>query len=129
MIETNEPAAPGWQPLPPWQREAAAAALQARARWPHALLITGRRGIGRTPESAASIDERSCRRWRSHCSFCLGATASLRLAALSIALSQIVRSSRARSQANADAAASTWAPFGWRPLFDKSIRIRTMIMS
>ncbi|TMG42099.1 MAG: hypothetical protein E6H85_14025, partial [Chloroflexi bacterium] len=47
VIEANEPATPGWQPLPPWQREAAAAALQARARWPHALLITGRRGIGK----------------------------------------------------------------------------------
>jgi len=47
MIEANEPAAPGWQPLPPWQREAAAAALQARARWPQALLIVGRRGIGK----------------------------------------------------------------------------------
>jgi DNA polymerase-3 subunit delta' len=33
--------------LPPWQRAAAAAALQARARWPQALLITGRRGIGK----------------------------------------------------------------------------------
>lgn len=36
-----------WQPLPPWQRAAAAAALQARSRWPHAMLITGRRGIGK----------------------------------------------------------------------------------
>lgn len=34
-------------PLLPWQREAAAAALAARARWPHALLIRGRRGIGK----------------------------------------------------------------------------------
>jgi DNA polymerase III subunit delta' len=33
--------------LLPWQREAAAAALAARARWPHALLIRGRRGIGK----------------------------------------------------------------------------------
>jgi len=47
VIEANEPAVPEWQPLPPWQREAAAAALQARARWPHALLIAGRRGIGK----------------------------------------------------------------------------------
>ena len=38
---------PAWQPLPPWQNEAAAAALRVRARWPHALLITGRRGIGK----------------------------------------------------------------------------------
>jgi len=40
-------AQPAWQPLPPWQRAAAAAALQARARWPEALLIGGRRGIGK----------------------------------------------------------------------------------
>jgi DNA polymerase-3 subunit delta' len=43
----SEPTALAWQPLPLWQRETAAAALQARARWPHALLITGRRGIGK----------------------------------------------------------------------------------
>jgi DNA polymerase-3 subunit delta' len=36
-----------WQPLLPWQHDAAAAALASRARWPHALLITGRRGIGK----------------------------------------------------------------------------------
>jgi DNA polymerase-3 subunit delta' len=36
-----------WQPLPPWQRAAAASVMQARARWPHALLVTGRRGIGK----------------------------------------------------------------------------------
>jgi DNA polymerase III subunit delta' len=30
-----------------WQREAAATALAGRARWPHALLIEGRRGIGK----------------------------------------------------------------------------------
>ena len=35
------------QPLLPWQSAAAAGALSARARWPHALLITGRRGIGK----------------------------------------------------------------------------------
>jgi DNA polymerase-3 subunit delta' len=33
--------------LLPWQRGVAAAALATRARWPHALLITGRRGIGK----------------------------------------------------------------------------------
>jgi len=43
----SEPTALAWQPLPLWQRETAAAALQAWARWPHALLITGRRGIGK----------------------------------------------------------------------------------
>ena len=43
----SEAATPAWQPLPPWQVDAAAAALQARERWPHALLIVGRRGIGK----------------------------------------------------------------------------------
>ncbi|HEX7272894.1 MAG TPA: DNA polymerase III subunit delta' [Casimicrobiaceae bacterium] len=33
--------------LLPWQRDAAAAALAARARWPHALLLEGPRGIGK----------------------------------------------------------------------------------
>jgi DNA polymerase-3 subunit delta' len=33
--------------LLPWQRGVAQAALAARSRWPHALLITGRRGIGK----------------------------------------------------------------------------------
>jgi DNA polymerase III subunit delta' len=36
-----------WQPLPPWQKGIAASALGRRARWPHALLITGRRGLGK----------------------------------------------------------------------------------
>ncbi|HVP86679.1 MAG TPA: DNA polymerase III subunit delta' [Casimicrobiaceae bacterium] len=30
-----------------WQRDAAAAALTAKSRWPHALLIEGKRGIGK----------------------------------------------------------------------------------
>src|SRR5262249_8282501 len=34
-------------PLFEWQRAAAAAALAGRARWPHALLLEGRRGIGK----------------------------------------------------------------------------------
>ena len=33
--------------LLPWHRELATAALQQRARWPHALLIAGRRGLGK----------------------------------------------------------------------------------
>jgi len=33
--------------LLPWQREAASAALSGKQRWPHALLIRGRRGIGK----------------------------------------------------------------------------------
>ncbi|HTS22387.1 MAG TPA: DNA polymerase III subunit delta' [Casimicrobiaceae bacterium] len=36
-----------WQPLLPWQEAAAKEALAARERWPHALLIAGRRGIGK----------------------------------------------------------------------------------
>jgi len=36
-----------WPGLFPWQREAAAAMLADRARWPHALLLTGSRGIGK----------------------------------------------------------------------------------
>jgi len=36
-----------WQPLPPWQKAIAASALAHRQRWPHALLITGRRGLGK----------------------------------------------------------------------------------
>src|SRR5258706_733854 len=47
MTDGREPKSVFWQPLPPWQRATAAAALAARSRWPHALLITGRRGIGK----------------------------------------------------------------------------------
>ena len=36
-----------WQPLPPWHRATEASLLQGRARWPHALLVSGRRGIGK----------------------------------------------------------------------------------
>jgi DNA polymerase-3 subunit delta' len=35
------------QALLPWHRELAAAMLQQRARWPQALLIAGRRGLGK----------------------------------------------------------------------------------
>ena len=34
-------------PLLPWQSAVAAAALASRGRWPHALLVTGRKGIGK----------------------------------------------------------------------------------
>ena len=37
----------GWQPLPAWQRDVATHALSRRDRWPHALLIIGRKGIGK----------------------------------------------------------------------------------
>jgi len=40
-------AAPAWQDWLPWQRAAAVQALSDRATWPHALLITGARGIGK----------------------------------------------------------------------------------
>ncbi|MDQ6917295.1 MAG: DNA polymerase III subunit delta' [Pseudomonadota bacterium] len=36
-----------WQPLPPWHTEIAATALAHRQRWPHALLVSGRRGLGK----------------------------------------------------------------------------------
>ena len=36
-----------WTGFLPWQRDAARAALHGRARWPHALLVTGREGIGK----------------------------------------------------------------------------------
>lgn len=36
-----------WTELLPWQQAAAGAALRARAQWPHALLITGPRGVGK----------------------------------------------------------------------------------
>ncbi|HEX8010161.1 MAG TPA: DNA polymerase III subunit delta' [Casimicrobiaceae bacterium] len=47
MSDTAEPRPVAWQGLLPWQHDAAAAALAARSRWPHALLITGRLGIGK----------------------------------------------------------------------------------
>ena len=34
-------------PLLPWQGPVAAAALASRGRWPHALLVSGRKGIGK----------------------------------------------------------------------------------
>lgn len=48
MSESGQQLEPVASPaLLPWQRSVAAAALAARTRWPHALLITGRRGIGK----------------------------------------------------------------------------------
>ncbi|HEY2862757.1 MAG TPA: DNA polymerase III subunit delta' [Casimicrobiaceae bacterium] len=45
---TASPLAPYTAPtLLPWHRELATAALQQRARWPQALLIAGRRGLGK----------------------------------------------------------------------------------
>lgn len=45
--ERDVAAALPWAPLLPWQFEAARAALGQRARWPHALLIHGPRGLGK----------------------------------------------------------------------------------
>ncbi|HXX85693.1 MAG TPA: DNA polymerase III subunit delta' [Casimicrobiaceae bacterium] len=36
-----------WQPLPPWQHAVVADMLAGRARWPHAVLIGGREGLGK----------------------------------------------------------------------------------
>ena len=48
-----------------WQRESATAALAARTRWPHALLVEGRRGIGKRALIRASAPVRdSARGWR-----------------------------------------------------------------
>jgi DNA polymerase-3 subunit delta' len=47
MSEEIAAAPGGWQPLPAWQRDVAMHALSRRDRWPHALLITGRKGIGK----------------------------------------------------------------------------------
>src|SRR5258707_1171901 len=47
MTDAREPKSISRRTLLPWQRVAAATALAARSRWPHALLITGRRGIGK----------------------------------------------------------------------------------
>ena len=47
MSEPGAPGAIGWEPLLPWQSDVAGEALAGRSRWPHALLITGRRGIGK----------------------------------------------------------------------------------
>jgi len=41
------PTALPWLPLLPWQLEATRGALAQRATWPHALLVHGRRGIGK----------------------------------------------------------------------------------
>jgi DNA polymerase-3 subunit delta' len=41
------PAEAPWESLPPWLRAVAAAMVAERARWPHALLIAGPRGVGK----------------------------------------------------------------------------------
>jgi len=43
----SDRAQPVWTGLLPWQRDAAREALRRRDRWPHALLIAGREGIGK----------------------------------------------------------------------------------
>ena len=44
---TDESTAAAWPGLYPWQHEAAERILAERTRWPHALLLTGQRGIGK----------------------------------------------------------------------------------
>lgn len=44
---STAPTSHPWAGLLPWQHDAARAALAGRARWPHALLLTGREGIGK----------------------------------------------------------------------------------
>jgi DNA polymerase-3 subunit delta' len=39
--------ASAWVALPPWLSDVAAIALSRRDRWPHALLLNGRRGLGK----------------------------------------------------------------------------------
>jgi hypothetical protein len=46
-VDDDLVAAPAWPELLPWQQTAATEALTARASWPHALLISGPRGIGK----------------------------------------------------------------------------------
>jgi DNA polymerase-3 subunit delta' len=59
-----------WQPLPPWQRATAASLLQARSRWPHALLVTGRRGIGKRILALHFAQALLCERPRAEGSAC-----------------------------------------------------------
>lgn len=47
MREDESVVPPRWQALPPWQHAVAAAVLADRGRWPHAVLLAGRRGIGK----------------------------------------------------------------------------------
>jgi DNA polymerase III subunit delta' len=47
MSESTPPQSVATQGLLPWHRELATATLQQRSRWPQALLITGRRGLGK----------------------------------------------------------------------------------
>ena len=47
MSESRANDSRGGEPLLPWQEAVAREALAQRSRWPHALLITGRRGIGK----------------------------------------------------------------------------------
>jgi DNA polymerase-3 subunit delta' len=47
MTASSPPESVSSQGLLPWQREFAASALRQRAQWPHALLIAGRRGLGK----------------------------------------------------------------------------------
>jgi DNA polymerase-3 subunit delta' len=58
------------QALLPWQTAAAEQALRGRARWPHALLITGRRGIGKRRLAVQFAKALLCEQPRSDGSAC-----------------------------------------------------------
>ena len=47
MSDERPPDAAPWEPLPPWLEATAAATVGERERWPHALLLSGPRGIGK----------------------------------------------------------------------------------
>jgi DNA polymerase-3 subunit delta' len=47
MSDVAESPQTAWDPLPPWMAPIAATLLAQRARWPHALLVTGPGGIGK----------------------------------------------------------------------------------
>jgi DNA polymerase-3 subunit delta' len=46
-VSDDDAMASTWEAQLPWQQGVAAAALGGRAQWPHALLLTGRRGLGK----------------------------------------------------------------------------------
>jgi DNA polymerase-3 subunit delta' len=47
VSESTPPPSAAAQALLPWHRDLATATLQQRSRWPQALLIAGRRGLGK----------------------------------------------------------------------------------
>lgn len=70
MSDTSELQPVSWRPLLPWQHAAAAAALAVRSRWPHALLVTGRRGIGKRSLALHFAQALLCEQPRADASAC-----------------------------------------------------------